>query len=297
MATGTIATSTLLQFPGLSFRSTNCEMQLFVPLRSVEDVGYVWPYRQSLKVYLYNGSSASCDLTELIEEGFTGINTTSDSTPIEVPSGGVFTVSFEVTTHGPGVIDATCQFVSTGAYSPTLTIVGTRRFLKDGIPQPRPISMTDAMAEAYAYANPMDTIYDTLEFTSSETGGKVMVVHSDEKLVTPQGTFLPCRFSFELPETQSSVRGEMKITVDFLPREAQIWIREQTQSRGNVTVIWRQYLGEGVEPDAWYPIPLEVSNVEQTPLGATATALFPDLVNMPFPRRIMTTVELPGGIV
>ena len=44
--------------------------------------------------------------------------------------------------------------------------------------------MTEAMVEAYAYADPQDTFYDTLEFSCSTEEEKVMVVNSSEKLMT-----------------------------------------------------------------------------------------------------------------
>ena len=299
MPDGYILDTSYVPLEGLIPRTTDRSAQLFIKgMRTPEeDVGYVWPYDRGFQAYLFNGSDTPCEITDLVKTNVIGIFDSGATSHQTILSKGSVKLIFQVELIGPGIIDATYQYISDCEFSPTLTIVGTRRVLVDGIPQPRPINMTDAMAEAYAYADPIDTFYDTLEFASTGEANKVLVVHSDESLETPQGTFLPCRFSFELPETQASVRGEMKISVDFLPRDAQIWIREQTQRGGSVTVVWRQYLGPNQEPDAWYPMPLEVSHVEQTPLGATATALFPDLVGMPFPKRIMTTTELPGGIV
>ena len=52
-----------------------------------------------------------------------------------------------------------------------------------------------------------------------------------------------------------------------------------------------------MEPDAHYPIPLNITSVDQTALGATINASFPMLTAMKFPRRLMTTSVLPGGLI
>jgi hypothetical protein len=296
MSTGTINTASVIQLSGLSSRSANNSGQLFVMgLRTSQNVGYIYSHSEYVKIWLWNGTLDDVLISDIIEVQSGGIVVTGINKYDIIPPLSSIWVILEVTKYGSTAFSSTFQFVSSCLSVPVLTLSGSRRLIS--LDQPRPITMTEAMEEAYAYADPTDTFYDTLEFYCGITSDYVRVVCSDEELVTPQGTFSPCYFGFELPETQGSVRGQMKINVDFLPREAQVWIRNATQSRGKITVTWRQYLGPGLEPDAWYPIPLEIMTVEQTPTGVTATALFPDLVNIPFPKRIMTTTELPGGII
>jgi hypothetical protein len=295
MATGTIKDLVLFQSPLVSERKTDYSAQLFEPSVRQINAGYVYSRSFLLPAFLWNGTGGDVAISDIVETLTGGINLTGIARYDIVRTIESVEIVFEVTKYGSLAFTSTFQFVSSCSFDPTVSIYGTRPVISTD--QPRPITMTEAMEEAYAYADPMDTIYDTLEFFCGVTNDYVRVVCSDEELVTPQGTFVPCYFGFELPETQGSVRGQMKINVDFLPREAQIWIRTATQSRGKITVTWRQYLGANQEPDAWYPIPLEIMTVEQTPTGVTATALFPDLVNIPFPRRIMTTTELPGGII
>jgi hypothetical protein len=297
MSSGIISASTPVYLNGLSTRTTNASAQDFIPYFSddVDEVGFVYSRSEFVSVWLWNGTDSPVTISDLIETEITGIIITGVEINDVIQPRSSIRVNFEITKYGPTPFSATINFVSTCVFLPTIAISGTRRVF--AINQPRPIDMNTAMEEAYAYADPQDTFYDTLEFSSEIENDKIMVVNSDEPLQTPQGLFLACHFDCTLPETQGNVRGQMQINVNFLPRDAQIWIRKATQDRATITVIWRQYLGPDQEPDAWYPIPLQISAVEQTPTGVTATAMFPDLVNLPFPRRIMTTAELPGGII
>lgn len=157
------------------------------------------------------------------------------------------------------------------------------------------MDLSDAIKEAYEYAPPDVTYYDTLEIASDGFTDSIRVVRSHESLETPQGEFLPCWFDFSLPETEGAVRGQMKITVNFLPKSAQQQLIAASRAPYPVTVKYRQYLGADRNPDAELPLPLTLTGIEQTPSGVTGTALFSDLQNALFPRRLMTTTELPGG--
>lgn len=283
-------------FNGLSSRTTDTSAQNYTLFSgNIKDVGYVFSSSRFVGVYVWNGTSAVVPLDSITKFQNDGIIISGMTDTENIPAmSSVFAV-FEVTKYGPLSFSATFTFYSGCTNNPVLTITGTRPLISTD--QPRPIDLSTAMEEAYTYAGEGVTYYDTLEFASSGADDKVMVVYSDENLTTPQGEFIPCKFDCTLPETEGKVRGQMQISVDFLPREAQAWLRQASQARGHITVKWRQYLGANIEPDAEYPIPLEIVSVEQTPTGVTATALFPDLVNMPFPRRLMTTKELPGGII
>ena len=75
-------------------------------------------------------------------------------------------------------------------------------------------------------------LYEVITLSS---GASVKVVHSDEDLETPQGTFTACKFGCKHPETEGGIVGSLQITVDFLPLAAQRWIFEkcQTGTRNN----------------------------------------------------------------
>lgn len=296
MASGSVYIPTVVQMASLSERTTNRAAQMFTPFSShVKDFGYVFAENIKVVAFLFNGTSAAVSLTDIVKTDDGGITIAGITDTETIPAGDSVAVIFNVSKYGPLAFTAIFTFDSSCPLDPVLTITGTRPLITAG--QPRPIDLSTAMEEAYAYADGGETFYDTLEFESAGSTDKVLVVNSSAELPTPQGTYLACAFDCRLPETESAVRGQLQVSVDFLPRDAQVWLRQASQARKRLTVKWRQYLAPNQAPDAEYPIPLEIVSVEQTPAGVTATALFPDLVNMPFPRRLMTTKELPGGII
>jgi hypothetical protein len=101
-----------------------------------------------------------------------------------------------------------------------------------------------------------------------------------------------------LPETESSVRGQMKLTINCLPKAYRDKIYAAAQEADPIYVKYRQYTGPDVAPDAELPVSLSVSSVEfEGDFETVITCLYPDLVNIPLCRRIMTTTALPGGRV
>lgn len=244
--------------------------------------------------YLLGGPS-NVTVAEIIATNATGIAVVGISEGQVIPKNTLVPFHVSVSKYGPLEIDAVVQFTFNApcAISPFITIKGSR--LQYAISAPRPITLNQAMEQAYAESSLGAVFYDTLEFVDAASGSKIQIVQSGEPLETPQGTFIPCRFGCKHPDTESGIVGSMQITVDFLPRSAQKWILETCRARGSVSVIWRQYLGANMEPDAWYPVPLSITSVEQTHTGVVVTATFPLLTAMKFPRRIMTSETLPGG--
>ena len=295
MAVGQILSLTPLALSGLSARATNHSAQCYVvdELNPAFAAGYVSSASRSTKIYLWNGTAGDVLISDVTAEEAGGISVSGLIAGDVISSKGSVAVVFEVTKYGPLDFDARFVFESSCALTPDFTITGTRPLFASD--QPLPITLNEAVAEAYSYPSAGDTFYDTLEFSSSSAGDSIRVVHSDEDLDTPQGLFTACKFGCSHPETESGVVGAMEITVDFLPMDAQKWIMNACKTRGQVTVYWRQYLGHDMEPDAHYPVPLNITNVDQTALGVKATASFPMLTSMKFPRRIMTTSVLPGG--
>lgn len=157
---------------------------------------------------------------------------------------------------------------------------------------PTPMDFTAAYIEAVAFADASATHYDTLTF--SNPGGTLRVVHSHENLITPQGTYIACQFDFQPPETEGEIVGKMKITVQFLPRSARVWLDEQSRTGAQLSIVWRQYLGAGIDPDFESRVSFYVETIERTVTGATITATLPDLANTPFCKQLMTRYILPG---
>jgi len=281
---------------GLNSATTNnAAMPYVLGLPPQRDVGFVAADTKFV-AYLWNGTLNNVSISSSTTSGDPGV-VCDLVVPAAVYAKTSQKLIITAQETGPIAFTTLLTFVSNcyGGSTLGLTVTGTRPLIV--ATQPRPIDLSTAMEEAYAATDMTYTIYDTLEFASSGAGDTVRVVYSDEDLPTPEGLFSPCKFDCTLPETEGAVRGQMQISVEFLPKAAQVWLRQASQARGKITVKWRQYLAPNAPPDAEYPIPLEVVSVEQNPNGVTATALFPDLINMPFPRRTMTTKVLPGGII
>ena len=157
------------------------------------------------------------------------------------------------------------------------------------------VEISAAVKEAYEYASGDVTFWDTLEINHQSFLVPIRVVRAYRALQTNQGEFLPCHFDFALPSTEPGVRGSMTVTIKGVPKEARIKIREAAATRNKVEIIYRQYIVENGDPDVELPVPLQVTNIKETPTGLEASAMFPDLINMRFPQRVMTVEDLPGG--
>ncbi|MCA1944963.1 MAG: DUF1833 domain-containing protein [Desulfovibrio sp.] len=153
-----------------------------------------------------------------------------------------------------------------------------------------------AMREAYANATPA-TYYATLEFSCADLTESIRVVDSDRELVTADaGTFVPVHFEVYLPETEGGVRGELKIDVTCLPREAIEALRDISGATAPIYIQYREYLAPNQAASAWLPTQPQVSEIVRTFTGVTITARLPDLVGAKGPRRMMTAATLPGAV-
>lgn len=160
--------------------------------------------------------------------------------------------------------------------------------------QPTPADFDTAYAEAVAYAKADVTHYDTLTFASSLDTDSVRIVLDDTALVTPQGTYIPCDAEFTPAETEGGIVGRLEITINYLPPAALAWLEEASSAGAHLTVTWRQYLGTGIDPDFESRLPLSIIGSEYSNGQCTLTATLPDLVNLPFGRKLMTSRILPG---
>lgn len=155
------------------------------------------------------------------------------------------------------------------------------------------MNLTDAIKEAYIFA-PAVTYYDTLEFNCEVFNSPILVVNSHAPTTRNEGTFLPVIFDIRLPETAGSIRGEMVITINGLPYEIRTAIRNSVSTRSPVTIVYRQYINNTMSPSATLPVPMSISSIQETHIGIEITALMPDLMGAYFPRKLMTTKNLPG---
>lgn len=160
------------------------------------------------------------------------------------------------------------------------------------------MELSDAIKEAYEFAPADITYFDTLTITHSSFLAPIMVVNSRKSLLTQQGTYLPVGFNLSLPETNAGVQGELKITINFLPSEAQTKIQNAALTRSPVKVKYRQYIREGSSagPDAEIPVSMNIISIQQTTLGIESSARFPDMDTAVFPRDVMTVQDCPGAM-
>lgn len=158
-----------------------------------------------------------------------------------------------------------------------------------------PDLLNDAIKEAYEYAPGDITYFDTLEIDHQSFTHSIKVVRDFKTLTTLQGDFLPVMFDFSLPETGASVQGEMVVTLNNIPHDVRLKIREASISRYKITVTYRQYIAENANPDVELPVALQVRSIKETPNGLESRVVFPDLVSARFPSRIMTVEDLPGA--
>ena len=161
------------------------------------------------------------------------------------------------------------------------------------------MEMSEAIKEAYAYAGNATTIYETVELTHTAFTEPICLVNSPLKLVTAMGEFSPVVFDASLPDTEGGVRGQLQIDIDFLPTKYRKLFYAVSRESESVLLYYRQYTSEGenAQPALELPVALSVSAFEFDQDKVTITALYPDLVNIAFCRRIMTTETLPGGRV
>lgn len=160
-----------------------------------------------------------------------------------------------------------------------------------------PVTMTDAIKEAWEYAPGDITYWDTLEFNHTSFAAAIKIVNSFKTLVTNQGSFLPVSFDCALPEESTGVRGEMVIRINNVPLSYRLQIREIASSRTKMTITYRQYIAESSDPDAELPITLQTVGVSETDTGLEVRASLSGLISAKFPKRIMLTQDLPGAIV
>lgn len=161
------------------------------------------------------------------------------------------------------------------------------------------ITMDEAIREAYAYADPGNTIYECIQISHPSWIDDILLVDSYDPLTTNIGTYHPVHMSCKVPETEGAVRGQLSIELSFLPQAYLDKIYAAALDQDPIEIRYYQYLNGAMDPSAQLPVSLTVTDMEHS-VGNNQTklnALFPDLVNTPFCRTVMTTSIFPGGRV
>lgn len=164
------------------------------------------------------------------------------------------------------------------------------------------MDMTALIEEAYERAPANVIYYDTLEISDNVVGhDPILIVRSMRRITTNQGTFQPVMFDFALPGTEGGVSAEMTATIEGVTSEARQYIRAAAMSTTPVSVHYRQYISTDPnnDPADWDPdvdvtTPIQVKEIKETMNGIEAMASFPDLVNKPFGRLLMSAILFPG---
>lgn len=156
------------------------------------------------------------------------------------------------------------------------------------------MDMSSAIQEAYAYSDKDISIFETLEIDHNSWGGSIKLVDSPYILTVTEGEFQPVTMDITIPEDQASVRGQMRITFNFLKKMYREMFYSAAQYANPVTVYYRQYIEGNSDPQAELPVALTVNSFEFTDNTTVINALYPDLVNIKICKLMQTAEILPG---
>jgi hypothetical protein len=165
----------------------------------------------------------------------------------------------------------------------------------------RGISLSEALAEAYA-VNPVNVvIIDTLEFTHSSFSAPVRLVN-DHKLLTAgletgaQATFQACYFTLKKPsESDSSKPPALTVTIGNAGRIMNQYLKLAKGSREPIRIKYRVYLNTDLtQPHINPPLDLCVLNTTIDIHAVSIRAGLEALVNRRFPAVEYTAQKFAG---
>lgn len=159
------------------------------------------------------------------------------------------------------------------------------------------MDLTEAIKEAYTYADHNVSLFETLELTHDNWSDSIMLVDSPVYLTTNEGVYNAVTFDIVIPEVESAIRGQLKVTIKFLPTEYREMLFAAAPEAEQVMVYYRQYMEGDSDPQAELPVAMTVNRIDFTRDETVITALYPDLVNIKICRRNMTATEFPGARV
>ena len=168
-------------------------------------------------------------------------------------------------------------------------------------------ALSAAIAEAYASAPVDQVIYHTLELWHPAFTVPIRVVRDftalDARIEAGAArdagavvTFVGFAFDIVPPDQTTTGVPQCVIEIDNVDREILAQIDQAVQTADQITVIYRAYLSDAVldGPENDPPMELTMISVSATPFRIRATAGFPDLVNLRFPKLDYDLETFPG---
>jgi hypothetical protein len=168
-------------------------------------------------------------------------------------------------------------------------------------------TLSAAIQEAYASAPVDQVIYHTLELWHPAFSQPIRVVRDfnaldarieagaarDAGLVV---TFIGYAFDIVPPDQSTSGLPQCVIEIDNVDREILAQIDAAIVTALPITAIYRSYLSDtaSVGPENIPPMELTLISINATPFRLKATAGFPDLVNLRFPKLDYDLETFPG---
>lgn len=180
-------------------------------------------------------------------------------------------------------------------------------------PPRKGISLSAALAAAYASAPEEDVLLDTLEFRHPSfidgSGATIAlrVVNDHEALTATleddapmnageEVEFLPVRFTFRRPnETDGTAPPEIQVNVDNVARILGPYIDQAKETRVPIEMTWRPYLTSDLSGPHILPVlTLVLRNVSTDLNQLSARAGFGDIGNRRFPASEYTARKFYG---
>ena len=168
-------------------------------------------------------------------------------------------------------------------------------------------ALSAAIAEAYASAPVDQVIYHTLELWHPAFTVPIRVVRDftalDARIEAGAArdagavvTFVGFAFDIVPPDQTTTGVPQCVIEIDNVDREILAQIDQAVLTAEQIRVIYRAYLSDAVldGPENDPPMELTMISVSATPFRIRATAGFPDLVNLRFPKLDYDLETFPG---
>jgi hypothetical protein len=168
-------------------------------------------------------------------------------------------------------------------------------------------ALSAAIQEAYASAPINQVIYHTLELWHPSFSAPIRVVRDfstiDARIEAGAtrnageiATFVGYAFDVVPPDQTTSGLPQCTIEIDNVDREIGAQIDAATLTGDQITAIYRAYLSDALDdgPENDPPVELTLITVSATPFRIRATAGFPDLLNLKFPKLDYDLETFPG---
>lgn len=168
-------------------------------------------------------------------------------------------------------------------------------------------ALSAAIQEAYASAPVDQVIYHTLELWHPAFSAPIRVVRDfnaiDARIEAGAArgagavvTFVAFAFDIVPPDQTTSGVPQCVIEIDNVSREILAQIDLAVVSAEQIKAIYRAYLSDALldGPENDPPMELTLISVSATPFRIRATAGFPDLVNLKFPKLDYELETFPG---